>query len=153
MIQYNNMILSIHTNNCFECNSTTNIVYHHVVPESLGGKNTIPLCQQCHDKVHNIKPRNISISELTKKGIQHAKQQGAKLGNPNPTQSVKVMNIGAAKAKQNFRAKILPIIHNLKNNGLTTLQSIADHLNNNNIPTRTGKKWTPGTVHNILTYT
>lgn len=146
------MILSIHPNNCFECNSTTNIVYHHVVPQSLGGKNTIPLCQPCHDKVHNIKPRNISLSELTKKGIQHAKQQGVKLGNPNPTQSVKVMNIGASKAKQNFKNKMIPIINQLKHDGYHTLQSIADYLNNNNIPTRTGKLWSPGTVRNILVY-
>ena len=147
------MILPIHTNNnCFECNSTTNIVYHHVVPESLGGKNTIPLCQPCHDKVHNIKPSNISISELTKKGIQRAKHRGVKLGGPNPEKSVKAMNIGAAKAKQDFKNKLVPVMHNLKNNGFTTLQSIADYLNNNNIPTRTGKKWSPGTVRNILIY-
>ena len=60
------------------------------------------------------------------------------------------MNIGAAKAKQDFKNKLVPVMHNLKNNGFTTLQSIADYLNNNNIPTRTGKKWSPGTVRNIL---
>ena len=148
------MILPIHTNNnCFECNSTTNIVYHHVVPESLGGKNTIPLCQPCHDKVHYInKPRNISLSELTKKGIQRAKQRGVKIGTPNPEKSIKAMNIASTKTKQNFKNKMIPIINQLKHNGYKTLQSIADYLNNNNIPTRTGKKWSPGTVRNILIY-
>ena len=148
------MILPIHTNNnCFECNSTTNIVYHHVVPESLGGKNTIPLCQPCHDKVHYInKPRNISLSELTKKGIQRAKQRGVKIGTPNPEKSIKAMNIASTKTKQNFKNKMIPIINQLKHNGCKTLQSIADCLNNNNIPTRTGKKWSPGTVRNILIY-
>ena len=147
------MITSIHTNCCFDCNSTTNIVYHHVVPTSLGGKNTIPLCQPCHDKVHYInKPRNISLSELTKKGIQRAKQRGVKIGTPNPEKSIKAMNIASTKTKQNFKNKMIPIINQLKHNGYKTLQSIADYLNNNNIPTRTGKKWSPGTVRNILIY-
>jgi hypothetical protein len=146
------MITYIHTNSCFDCNSTTQIVYHHVVPQSLGGKNTIPLCQPCHDKVHNIKPRNISISNLTKQGLLNAKQRGVKLGGPNPTISVKAMNLGASKKKQNFKNKMIPIFTQLKHNGYKTLQSIADYLNNNNIPTRTGKLWSPGTVRNILVY-
>ena len=40
---------------CFECGVTkksTLIHYHHVVPYSKGGKNAIPLCVDCHDKVH-----------------------------------------------------------------------------------------------------
>ena len=146
------MITYIHTNSCFDCNSTAHIVYHHVVPQSLGGKNTIPLCQPCHDKVHNIKPRNISISNLTKQGLLNAKQRGVKLGGPNPTISVKAMNLGASKKKQNFKNKMIPIFTQLKHNGYSTLQSIADYLNNNNIPTRTGKLWSPGTVRNILVY-
>jgi hypothetical protein len=146
------MITYIHTNSCFDCNSTAHIVYHHVVPQSLGGKNTIPLCQPCHDKVHNIKPRNISISNLTKQGLLNAKQRGVKLGGPNPTISVKAMNLGASKKKQNFKNKMIPIFTQLKHNGYNTLQSIADYLNNNNIPTRTGKLWSPGTVRNILVY-
>ena len=126
---------------CFECNNTNNIVYHHVIPESLGGKNIIPLCQLCHDKVHQLSnPRNISISQLTKQGLQRAKQRGVKLGGPNPTQSVKSMNMGASKAKQNFRIKMIPIINQLKTNGFNTLQSIANYLNNNNVLTRTGKQ-------------
>ena len=37
---------------CFECgaNASEN---HHVVPRSLGGKNTIPLCRACHRTVHS----------------------------------------------------------------------------------------------------
>ena len=146
------MISSIHTNSCFECNSTTYIVNHHVVPKSLGGKNTIPLCQSCHDIVHNIKPRNISLSHLTKQGLLNAKQRGVKLGNPNPEKSIKIMNIAATKTKQNFKIKMIPIITQLKHNGYNTLQSIADYLNNNNIPTRTGKLWFPTTVRHILLY-
>ena len=37
---------------CFECQMPAN-VQHHVVPWSLGGRNTVPLCRPCHGKVHS----------------------------------------------------------------------------------------------------
>tara|TARA_Y100001938_G_scaffold131676_1_gene189066 strand:- start:1137 stop:1589 length:453 start_codon:yes stop_codon:yes gene_type:complete len=45
----------IEDDKCFECGTIENIQYHHVVPKSKGGKNTIPLCQSCHSKVHGEK--------------------------------------------------------------------------------------------------
>jgi DNA invertase Pin-like site-specific DNA recombinase len=92
----------------------------------------------------------MSLSNLTKQGLQKAKQRGVKLGSPNPEKSIKFMNEGASKAKKEFRIKMSPIIIYLKDNGFKTLQSIADYLNNENISTRTGKKWAVGSVHNLL---
>lgn len=42
----------IMTDLCFECGlpATFN---HHVVPKSLGGKKTVPLCKKCHSIVHS----------------------------------------------------------------------------------------------------
>jgi hypothetical protein len=60
------------------------------------------------------------------------------------------MNDGANKAKKEFRIKMSPITIYLKDNGFKTLQSKADYLNNENIPTRTGRKWTASTVRNLL---
>ena len=37
----------------FECESYGEIDNHHVVPKSLGGTKTIPLCYKCHGLVHN----------------------------------------------------------------------------------------------------
>ncbi len=137
---------------CFECEVKENIIHHHVVPRSLGGKKTIPLCQSCHDKVHRLKRfRNISISNLTKEGLQRARQKGVKLGSRDPEKCVKLMNIASVKAKKEFRSKMNPIINELiKKNGCKTLKSFADHLNEMKIFTRTGKKWTPGSINNLL---
>ena len=55
---------------CFECGNeaTEN---HHVIPKSLGGTKTIPLCSRCHSKVHSLeKTRRADLSpELTKRGL------------------------------------------------------------------------------------
>ena len=37
---------------CFECSANENITYHHIIPYSKGGRNTIPLCERCHGLVH-----------------------------------------------------------------------------------------------------
>lgn len=36
---------------CFECGQPAD-VRHHVVPLSLGGSKTVPLCIGCHKKAH-----------------------------------------------------------------------------------------------------
>lgn len=37
---------------CYECGSAAT-VQHHVVPVSLGGTRTLPLCRKCHGLVHS----------------------------------------------------------------------------------------------------
>jgi len=59
---------------CFECDSTESIHYHHVVPKTLGGKKTIPLCNLCHGLVHNID--YVKIKSLQMAGIEKAKKDG-----------------------------------------------------------------------------
>ena len=64
---------------CFECDALANHA-HHVVPYSLGGTRTLPLCHECHSKVHNQDFTN--HSELTKKGIKKAREAGGNHGRP-----------------------------------------------------------------------
>jgi 5-methylcytosine-specific restriction endonuclease McrA len=55
---------------CFECgNSATE--NHHVIPKSLGGTKTVPLCSSCHMKVHGLDGtrRAESHVENTKRGL------------------------------------------------------------------------------------
>ena len=56
---------------CVNCKSIDNIVYHHIVPLTLGGTNNItnivPLCEKCHNKIHGRK--STSIKNLQKEGI------------------------------------------------------------------------------------
>ena len=63
---------------CFDCGSKEGIHYHHVVPDSLGGSQTLPLCNDCHGKVHDRK--FVDISTLVKEGLRKKKEQGVILG-------------------------------------------------------------------------
>ena len=38
---------------CIECGSVAT-EQHHVIPKSMGGTSTVPLCGTCHARVHNI---------------------------------------------------------------------------------------------------
>jgi len=64
---------------CFECDSKANHA-HHVVPYSLGGTRTIPLCEPCHTLVHKLDLTN--HAELTKAGIKRAREAGGRHGRP-----------------------------------------------------------------------
>jgi hypothetical protein len=68
---------------CFECKSNENIQYHHVVPYTLGGKETIPLCNICHEKIHDRK--FVNTSSLVKEALRKKKEQGIILGRPTGT--------------------------------------------------------------------
>jgi len=61
---------------CYECGSTEDIQYHHIIPESKGGEMTIPLCIICHGKVHDVD--FVKMKELQKEGIESAKQKRSK---------------------------------------------------------------------------
>lgn len=68
----------IRKDHCFECGLDGDLHFHHVVPETLGGTKTIPLCVICHGKIHNKK--FVNYKELQKAGIERAKLEGKFLG-------------------------------------------------------------------------
>ena len=90
------------------------------------------------------------ISERTKSALQMAKRRGVHLGTRDPMKQVSLMVAGARQAKIEFKAKIYPLIVEIRQTGVATLQGIADCLNRRGIPTRTGKSvWYPTTVKNV----
>lgn len=67
---------------CFECDATENLHHHHVVPRSLGGTKTIPLCERCHGLVHS--KDFTSTAALTSKAMQNKKAKGLYTGGRVP---------------------------------------------------------------------
>ena len=70
----------IDDNVCWECSIVTDDVHrHHPVPRSRGGKNTIPLCLECHAKAHHRK-KNMSSSALVKEALAEKVKRGERIG-------------------------------------------------------------------------
>lgn len=63
---------------CFDCGFQGHCHQHHVIPRSKGGKNTVPLCEPCHGKVHDHSFLN--HTKLIKDGLAAALKKGVKLG-------------------------------------------------------------------------
>lgn len=45
--------MEISNDKCFECGCPSDEA-HHVIPRSYGGTKTIPLCNECHGKIHGV---------------------------------------------------------------------------------------------------
>jgi DNA invertase Pin-like site-specific DNA recombinase len=90
------------------------------------------------------------ISERTKAALAAAKRRGQRLGNPNLTE---VAKRGTATGKANarrFAANVRPIIEEIMRVGATSHNAIAAKLNERNVRTARGGKWTHVQVGAIL---
>jgi DNA invertase Pin-like site-specific DNA recombinase len=90
------------------------------------------------------------ISERTKAALRAAKARGTRLGNP---QLAKAAKRGTAAVKANarqFAANVLPIIEEIERSGVTSHNAIATKLNERNVRTARGGKWTHVQVGAVL---
>lgn len=95
-----------------------------------------------------------SISERTISALKAAKARGTKLGfsNPNRKDQVRSAALSAKVRKdaaRNFSLKHGPKLLTQRKSG-ETFKAIAEGLNVQEVPTRTGKRWNPSTVKLVL---
>ncbi len=132
---------------CFECSKPAS-ENHHVIPVSLGGTKTVPLCISCHDKVHD-KERGVSrvtTSALVKAAREKKKHLGENPGGHLP--------YGFRKGKND---KLIPFepeqaalrkLFALRKEGFS-YKKIASVLNETGFPPR-GSSWHPTSIARIL---
>jgi hypothetical protein len=127
---------------CWECGAQGVPLHnHHPVPRSRGGTKTIPLCEPCHSKAHHRK-KNMNTSALVKEAMARRKAQGAVFGNPNILKGAQQAGVEAASdAAKEFNAFIANKIKEIKEEGYTGYDDIANRLNELNITTRRGSNW------------
>ena len=63
---------------CFECGSSSQCHRHHIIPQSLGGRSTVLLCESCHGRVHGLNLVNHGV--LVRAALEKARRSGKKLG-------------------------------------------------------------------------
>jgi hypothetical protein len=134
---------------CFECGLENVAIHqHHVVPKSLGGTKTVPLCEICHSKIHG---KDLRISSLTKAALQAAKLRGVKLGSPqNLTRAGVEKSVAVRKAKARERnQQAAEVAALLREKGLS-LRKIAERLNLRGFRTSNGKKFQATSVLRLL---
>lgn len=93
----------IDPNVCFECGAPAT-ERHHIVPASLGGTKTVPLCGICHAKIHDVDgKRRTRIAELTKAALDAKKARGETwIRNTDTTAARVVSNKRRIAARENW---------------------------------------------------
>jgi DNA invertase Pin-like site-specific DNA recombinase len=90
------------------------------------------------------------IATRTKAALAAAKARGVKLGGPKLAsarkQAVKALKLAADR----HAANVIPVIHEVRRAGATTLREIAQALNARGISTPRGGQWHATSVRNVL---
>lgn len=122
---------------------------HHIVPRSVGGtdrpSNLAPLCERCHGLVHQTS--FVRHRELVKKGIERARERGAKIGG---RREAAVLAARARKGEGQERAESLrSVFEPLAAQGLS-MRQMAAALNAAGHRTERGSEWSHKTVGRVL---
>lgn len=129
---------------CFECGrSDIEIQNHHVVPKSLGGTKTVPLCAVCHGKIHGLK--GLSSGELSRVGIRERQKLGFHQGQVPYGFRVQFKRLVPDRDEQAW-------INWMRERAAAGMNAnrIAKALNEMEVPTKRGHPWERKVVKNIL---
>jgi DNA invertase Pin-like site-specific DNA recombinase len=96
----------------------------------------------------SLRPHYALINERTKAALAAAKKRGQRLGNA-PTSS-EARHSGSEGECERFAANVRPIIDEIQRAGATSANAIAAKLNERNVRTARGGKWTHVQVAAIL---
>tara|TARA_S200002703_G_C3677964_1_gene208212 strand:- start:176 stop:607 length:432 start_codon:yes stop_codon:yes gene_type:complete len=134
---------------CFECDSTESIHQHHVVPRSLGGERTVPLCGVCHSLVHSA--NLIKTNVLTKSALNKRKSKGLSYG-ATPYGYKSLDGYRATNKVMEVDAYEQSVINDIvaKRKAGQTLREIASDLNERSIKPKRGKQWYASSVSYLI---
>lgn len=86
---------------CCSCGSPDHLEYHHIVPLQFGGKDVISnmacVCYECHSRIHFGKTGAIDHAEITRQGLQRARERGSQIGQ---VKGAKLTTKKSVKAKE-----------------------------------------------------
>lgn len=137
---------------CFNCGAVGPVHDHHVVPRSLGGISTVPLCPECHGKAHGRARGFRDTSELTREALGHLRAEGVPLGGAAlGWERLSVVDAAGRRCvvRDDAEAETLARILALRGEGLS-LRAIATTLTAEGRATKRGGRWAAEQVRAAL---
>ena len=129
---------------CFECGSDADHM-HHVVPKSLGGTMTVPLCVRCHGKCHGGR---MTTPSLTRDAMAAKRRAGERVGTVPLGWSLD--RDGVTLVPVEHELAIVERIRAARAAG-RTMRAIAAELTADGIPTKRGNTvWSHATIQSVL---
>ncbi len=131
---------------CFDCGGV-GAHMHHVVPRSLGGAATVPLCEACHGKAHGSQGFR-RTGELTRNALRRLRDSGFVFGGaPFGYRYSRVVDSSGRRRLEvdSVERAALDRLIALRAEGYS-IRRLADAANKLGIPTRGGGAWHPTTI-------
>ena len=130
---------------CFECGDPAEH-QHHVVPHSLGGTKTVPLCERCHGLVHDR--GMVGHARLTRAALQGKKERGEIVG-AVPYGMQRLTPTSRWLVPNEHEQKALTIARSLRALG-ASLRHIAAVLASQGFLARNGRQFDPQQIARML---
>jgi pyridoxal biosynthesis lyase PdxS len=121
---------------CFECGKPAT-EHHHVVPRSLGGTRTVPLCCGCHDMAHDMR-RHHGRGGLTARALQAKRTRGERVGAVR--YGYRLAPDGRTEIEDEDEQAVITEARRLRAEGLS-LRRVADELARIGMRTRNGRRF------------
>lgn len=129
---------------CFECDAPAD-AEHHVVPQSIGGTRTVPLCGSCHAKVHGNHGLAHTRS-LTKAALAVKASRGERTGQVPYGSRLAADGVHLEADPEEQRA--IALVAQYQSEGIS-LRAIGARLEAAGCVPRGGARWHPDTVARI----
>lgn len=131
---------------CFECGAPAKH-NHHVIPQSLGGTKTVPLCEACHPKAHGEKGY-WTTSDLAKKRVAQLRANRQWTGGHVPYGYKLTADRRLAHIPEEWHVVKTILVKRLLG---VAFSKISTQLNEAGTPTKNGaKEWTRGVIKQIV---
>jgi len=136
---------------CAICGETNDLNYHHFTPRISGGSddetNILTLCYKHHCEIHGRKYYDlVNHKQLTKNGIQKAKDRGVKLGNPNLVEMNKTRKRKARIFAYEYQDEVL----DLKSKGFSHTQICQEFMKKQYKTSGRSLIWHPVQISRII---
>jgi len=92
----------------------------------------------------------LKLLERTKAALSAARARGTRLGNPRLDEAAKRGTAALKANARRFAANVLPIIREIEKAGAASFNAIATKLNERDVPTARGGRWTHVQVGAVL---